>query len=66
MLSDIDEDYERCGKRIHYFWDDHVGDLLSYLRTSTVVQQSRGDSPQRESVRFAIHIEQSDSNEMET
>ena len=29
--ADIDVDCERCGKRIHSFWDDHVGDLLSYL-----------------------------------
>jgi len=27
----IDMDCERCGKRRHSFWDDPIGDLLSYL-----------------------------------
>jgi len=31
MSADIDEDCERCGKRKHSFWDDPIGDLLSYL-----------------------------------
>ena len=31
MSSDIDKDCERCGKRKYSFWDDPVGDLLSYL-----------------------------------
>jgi hypothetical protein len=31
MLPDIDEDCERCGRRQHAFWDDTIGDLLSYL-----------------------------------
>ena len=29
--ADIDEDYELCGNRKHSFWDDPVGDLLSYI-----------------------------------
>jgi hypothetical protein len=31
MQDDIDIDCERCGKRRHSFFDDPVGDLLSYL-----------------------------------
>jgi len=31
MLPDIDEDFERCGRRQHTFWDDPIGALLSYL-----------------------------------
>ena len=31
MSADIAVDCERCGKRRHYFWDDPVGDFLSYL-----------------------------------
>jgi len=31
LSADIDEDSERCGKRKHYFWDDPIGDLHSYL-----------------------------------
>ena len=31
MKPDIDEDCERCGRRKHSFWDDPIGDLLSYL-----------------------------------
>ena len=31
MLPHIDEDCERCGRRKHSFWDDPIGDLLSYL-----------------------------------
>ena len=31
MLPDIDEDCERSGRRQHTFWDDPIGDLLSYL-----------------------------------
>jgi hypothetical protein len=31
MQDDIDTDCERCGKRRHSFFDDPVGDLLSYL-----------------------------------
>jgi hypothetical protein len=31
IQDDIDIDYERCGKRRHLFFDDAVGDLLSYL-----------------------------------
>jgi hypothetical protein len=31
MLPDIDEDCERCGWRQHAFWDDPIGDLLSYV-----------------------------------
>jgi hypothetical protein len=29
--SDIDQDCEQCGKRKHSFWEDPVGDLLTYL-----------------------------------
>jgi hypothetical protein len=29
--ADIDVDCARCGKRRHSFWEDPVGDLLSYL-----------------------------------
>jgi len=28
---DIDADCVRCGRRKHAFWDDPVGDLLTYL-----------------------------------
>ena len=31
MLPVIDEDCQRCGKRRHSFWDDPVGNFLSYL-----------------------------------
>jgi len=31
MSADIEEDRERCGKRKHSFWEDSVGDPLSYL-----------------------------------
>ena len=31
MLPDVDEVGERCGERRYSFWDDPVGDLLSYL-----------------------------------
>jgi hypothetical protein len=31
IQDDIDIDCERCGKRRHSFFDDPVGDLLSYL-----------------------------------
>ena len=31
ILFDIDEVSELCGKRKHSFWDDPIGDLLSYL-----------------------------------
>ena len=31
MLPHIDEDCGRCGRRKHSFWDDPIGDLLSYL-----------------------------------
>jgi hypothetical protein len=31
MQEDIDNDCERCGKRRHSFYEDTVGDLLSYL-----------------------------------
>ena len=31
MSADVEEDCERCGKRKHTFWEDPVGDLLSYL-----------------------------------
>lgn len=31
MQTDIDEDCVRCGKRVHSFFKDAVGDLLSYL-----------------------------------
>jgi hypothetical protein len=31
--TDIEQDFERCGKRKHTFWEkDPVGDLLTYLR----------------------------------
>jgi len=30
-VLDIGQDCIRCGKRIHSFWDDPVGDRLSYL-----------------------------------
>jgi hypothetical protein len=30
-ISDIEQDYIQCGKRIHSFWDDPEGDMLSYL-----------------------------------
>ena len=29
MMTDINANCERCGKRRHSFWDDPVGDLLS-------------------------------------
>jgi len=31
MQEDIETDCDRCGRRRHYFYDDPVGDLLSYL-----------------------------------
>jgi len=31
MQDDYEQDCERCGKRQHSFFDDPVGDLLSYL-----------------------------------
>ena len=31
MMTNIDATSERCGMRRHSFWDDPVGDLLSYL-----------------------------------
>jgi len=31
MSTDINEDCELCGKRKHSFWDDPIGDLISYL-----------------------------------
>jgi hypothetical protein len=31
MATDINEDCERCGRRKHSFWNDPIGDLLSYL-----------------------------------
>jgi hypothetical protein len=31
MQGNIDKDCERCGKRRHSFYEDPVGDLLSYL-----------------------------------
>ena len=31
ISADVDEDCERCGKRKHSFWDDPIGDLLSYF-----------------------------------
>ena len=31
MSTDISEDCERCGRRKHSFWNDPIGDLLSYL-----------------------------------
>jgi len=30
-IPDIDQDCIHCGKRKHTFWDDTVGDILSYL-----------------------------------
>jgi DNA polymerase III alpha subunit (gram-positive type) len=30
-ISDIEQDCIQCGKHIHSFWDDTVGDMLSYL-----------------------------------
>jgi hypothetical protein len=30
-IADIDQDCPQCGKRKHSFWDDPVGDLLTYL-----------------------------------
>ena len=30
-ISDIRKGCIQCGKRIHSFWDDTVGDMLSYL-----------------------------------
>ena len=32
--SDIEQEYILCSKRIHSFWDDPVGDMLSYLYQS--------------------------------
>jgi len=29
-------DFERCGKRRHCFWDDTVGDLLTFVNTAPV------------------------------
>jgi len=31
MQDDYEQDFERCGKRQHSFFEDPVGDLLSYL-----------------------------------
>jgi len=31
MSVDIDQEWERCGKRKHSFWDVPIGHLLSYL-----------------------------------
>ena len=31
LKEDVSIDCERCGKRKHAFWNDTVGDLLSYL-----------------------------------
>jgi len=31
MLTDINEDCVRCGRRKHSFWNDPIGDLFSYL-----------------------------------
>ena len=33
-ISDIEQDCIQCGKRTHSFWDDPVGDMLSYLYES--------------------------------
>jgi hypothetical protein len=30
--EDVTQDCARCGKRRHSFWEDPVGDMLSYLR----------------------------------
>jgi hypothetical protein len=43
MQEDIDKDCERCGKRRHSFYEDPVGDLLTYLRTATLVCKGRSD-----------------------
>jgi hypothetical protein len=31
IVAEIQLECEQCGKRIHSFWEDPVGDLLSYL-----------------------------------
>ena len=31
LMEDISKNCERCGRRRHYFWNDPVGDLLTYL-----------------------------------
>ena len=31
MSADINQDFERCCKRKHSFWDDPIGELLLYL-----------------------------------
>ena len=28
VMDDLSVDYEQCGKRVHMFWQDHVGELL--------------------------------------
>ena len=33
-MDDLSVDCERCGKRIHVFWQDHVGKFIDYLRQS--------------------------------
>ena len=30
-LWDIEQDFIQCDKRMHSFWDDPVGDMLSYM-----------------------------------
>ena len=37
ILDDIDTDCARYGRRRHSFFEDPIGDLLSSLRTSTLV-----------------------------
>jgi hypothetical protein len=31
VIEDIEIDCDECGNRKHSFWDDPVGDMLSYL-----------------------------------
>ena len=31
MFADIEENYERCGRKKNSFWEDPVNDLLSYF-----------------------------------
>ena len=33
-VDDMSVEYEQCGKRIHVFWQEHVGKFIDYLRQS--------------------------------
>ena len=42
-LSDIRQDCIQCGKRIHSFWNDPVGDMLSYYANRDLGQNDSRD-----------------------